>query len=214
MRWSCCLVVLICLAAPAAEVPQRRPVLGITVDQAEIPFDGQQGVRVLTVAPGSNGARLGLRPDDRILALGGKSIAGVEDIAQALDTVRADSDLTISVRRGDQTVACTGRLEAPVTPKAVADRAKALEERVDALAQQAGPRRYSLPELLVILRQIEQDLPAAAREFKATYPDGRFHIAITIDIDSDTTRSGGDAKASPEVAAPPAAPVPPASPSP
>ena len=74
-------------------------------------------------------------------------------------------------------------------------RAEALKQELAALpgGDPAAQPRYSLQELLVILRQIERDLPAAAAEFKRVYPEGRFKIGIHIDIDSHAPADEGDA---------------------
>lgn len=172
------------------EIKQRRPSLGIGVDKNQTNFDGNDGIKVVHVKPGSNAKRIGIKADDIITKIDDKEITTYDDAVKILTNLTFDQNITITLRRGENLLKLKGQIKPELGPTTIKERQEDLEKRIADL-QSSEPRteRYSLKELLVILRQIEQDLPAAAKEFKETYPKGRFHISINIEIDSDTTQS-------------------------
>lgn len=182
-----------------AEEAVRRPSLGISVDLNADPLAAEAGLPVTAVRRGSNGERFGLRVDDRIVGVGDRPVAGAEDLQAVLAQAAIGDELTLMVVRGEERLELSGELRAETGVRELADRAEALGQELARLqgGDPAAQPRYSLQELLVILRQIERDLPAAAAEFKRVYPEGRFRIGIHIDIDS---HAPADAEA--DVAAP------------
>ncbi len=70
------------------KVPSKRPVLGLQLadasrrERARLGFDG--GVEVLSVDPGSVGARAGLKPGDLLLQLNGSACRDSGDVAKRL----------------------------------------------------------------------------------------------------------------------------------
>lgn len=180
---TCCLLLITCVAGAAEG---RRPSLGISVDLNPDPLSAAAGLAVTAVTEGSNGQRIGLRVGDRIVGAGERPVAAAADLQAALGEVAIGETLTLLVLRDEQQVELSGELKAETGVRDLAARARELNDQLAALqgGDPAAQPRYSLQELLVILRQIERDLPAAAAEFKRVYPDGRFRIGIHIDIDS------------------------------
>ena len=70
----------------------------------------ERAVFVVSVEPGSPGARAGLRDGDMIVGFGGKPIAGIDDLHRLLTEDQADQETTLLVVRGSE------RLGLPVRP--------------------------------------------------------------------------------------------------
>jgi predicted metalloprotease with PDZ domain len=184
---SLMLVLLVTVAACAEEaVPQRRPSLGISIDLTVDPLAPAEGLVVTEVRSGSNGERLGLVPGDRIVAVDGVPIHEAQQLQAALGDKQAEAPIVLTVQRGGTSLDLAGVLRRETGIGGLAARAEQLSRDLAELrgGDPAVQARYSLQDLLVILRQIERDLPAAAAEFKQVYPQGRFKIGIHIDIDS------------------------------
>lgn len=189
---ACTFLILLLSSVYCAEehTPAQRAQLGISIDQSDTNFDDRQGIAIQRITEHSNAARIGLLVGDRILSVNDTAIDSPEKLGELLSDLKVGNTLRIKIMREGNISTCSGTLNGPPNPARLKQREQSLEERVAALRQQqTAGQRYTLQELLIILRQIEHDLPAAAREFKEVYPNGRFHISINIDIDSDTTQS-------------------------
>ncbi len=100
----------------SSEPRQKRPVLlgGMTVssltEELAKEFDlekAQQGVVVLTVAPGSPAAESGIRRGDIIMEVNRVPIRDLEDYEDALSSVDKAHPVLLLVRRGDRTLFLT-----------------------------------------------------------------------------------------------------------
>jgi len=88
-------------AQQTAIPPRRRRAFGLT----------QEGAVVIgTVEPDSSAARAGLKQNDIIIALDGKTIAGADDLVRALTGEKIGRDVALDVLRG------TDRLTVSVVP--------------------------------------------------------------------------------------------------
>jgi len=187
-----------------AEESSRPPSLGISVDVAADPLSAPDGLVVASVRPGSNGQRMGLQPGDRIVAIDGEAVATADDFRLRFEAKRIGEAVALTVVRDEEPVELQGELRRQTGVRDLAARAEALQQDLERLrgGDPAERPRYSLQELLVILRQIERDLPAAAAEFKRVYPEGRFRIGIHIDIDSHAPDEAADDGPAPAEVAP------------
>lgn len=84
------------LVPPAAD-PDR---LGVWVGRAE----GEDGLPVTSVEEKSLAARMGLQEGDVLVAIDGKKITGVGTIRDALRKAEAGAEVTVEVRRGEETL--------------------------------------------------------------------------------------------------------------
>ena len=84
-----------------ALTPQLAQEINATTSQCRLPEIN--GVVVVDVMAGSPAARAGLRPCDLITAVGGKPVKNPSEVQLAVDQSRVGSDLSIEVRRGDNT---------------------------------------------------------------------------------------------------------------
>lgn len=198
-------------APPAAPANANAPFLGITVEPAG-EFDGAPVLTVTAVVAGSTMSKLGVREGDRLLKLKGTDVKSVDDVATVARSLTIGERIEVTVLRAGQTIVTAGPVER-------APRARELSQQTEQLAQEVAELKRLLQErqpgtnleqTLRLLRQFEADLPKAAAEFKARYPDGEFAISIHIDIRSDKKAADpkplGDAPGKP--AAPPAGPAP------
>jgi len=87
----------------------ERPVIGVILGDAD-----DVGVRVLGVSPDGPAERAGIKQGDAIVALGGRVLAAVDEsgntktgLYTALQEMKADEPVIISVVRGDQTLDLT-----------------------------------------------------------------------------------------------------------
>lgn len=181
-------ILIVCSQLSAAETIRPKAKLGISIDKSETNFDDNPGIAIVEIAEHSNAAKIGLLVGDRIIAINDEPINSLDLLSSALKTLEPETEIRVTVLRNGKESVCSGILSKLSSPASINERKQSLEERVAALQATKTPERYSLQDLLVILRQIEHDLPAAAREFKEVYPKGRFHISINLDIDSDTTQ--------------------------
>jgi aminopeptidase N len=89
---------------PAAPTATRRVATGIVPDMA----DQGEGVRVGSVQPGSGAANAGLRPGDRLLALGGVKTSNLRAMADALRDLKPGQ--TVDVEFARDTAVLSGKL--------------------------------------------------------------------------------------------------------
>lgn len=83
---------------PVARDAGPRPLFGITVATGEDAED-IEGVVVGSVEPGSGAAKAGLAPGDVIKAVGGRRIAGADDLARALAPRKPGDQLAVRILR-------------------------------------------------------------------------------------------------------------------
>jgi hypothetical protein len=172
---ACCL----CLALVAEDAP--RPSLGISVDTGAI----EEGLPVLSVIPGGAADRMGLKVGDRILQVNGKRATN-DDLRNLVRTAKIGDTVALQVRRGTETIPLSGPLTERPAPRNIPNEIQALRDSVRQMSGGAGAKP-TLAEILATLQEIERDLPRAAAEFKAIYPNGEFDIDIRIRIVSDKT---------------------------
>ncbi len=98
----------------------RRPILGIgpasvTPEIAErLGLPVSRGAAVIQIAPGSPAEQAGLRAEDIITRIDQTTITGVGDLRRVLRQKRSGDSVTLTVRRGAQTLTARARLvEAP-----------------------------------------------------------------------------------------------------
>ncbi len=84
-----------------ALTPQLAQEINATTSQCRLPEIN--GVVVVDVMANSPAAKAGLRPCDLITAVGGKPVKNPSEVQLAVDQSRVGSELTIEVRRGDNT---------------------------------------------------------------------------------------------------------------
>ena len=87
----------------------ERPVIGVILGEAD-----DVGVRVLGVSPDGPAERAGIKQGDAIVALGGRVLAAVDEsgntkngLYTALQEMKADEPVIVSVERGNQTLDLT-----------------------------------------------------------------------------------------------------------
>lgn len=197
MTWRCVVLSLAACSILAAEpvlspepaggagTTNTRPLrLGFAVAE-EAGLDGSVVV-VRTVEAASTAAALGLQADDRLLTLAGQPVSSLVTLAEITRTLQVGGAVSATVERGGERLTLnTIAIETP-RPAQLAQRTRDLDAAVTALAAEAKTsRELRLEEILILLKQVQEELPKAAAAFKTQYPDGRFHIAITIDIRSD-----------------------------
>jgi S1-C subfamily serine protease len=74
----------------------KRPYLGVSTADADI----GTGAVVGEIVPGGPAARAGLRPNDRIVAIGGRTISGATDVTAAITARKPGEKVSVRVRRG------------------------------------------------------------------------------------------------------------------
>ncbi len=86
----------------------RRAYIGIAAGPRPLPprararLGRSGGVEIVDIAPGSPAESAGLRSEDLIVALGGQSIEGVDDIQRLMSHDKIGHTLPVSVLRGDR----------------------------------------------------------------------------------------------------------------
>ncbi len=172
----------------AEENIRPKAKLGISIDKSDTNFDDNPGVAIVAIEENSNAARIGLLVGDRIIAVNDDAITSLELLGTALGKLEVDTEMKVTVLRNGKESTLSGKLKPIISAKTIKERQAELEKQIKEATQSKNRDRYSLQDLLIILRQIEHDLPIAAREFKEIYPNGRFKLSIDIDIDTDTTK--------------------------
>ncbi len=179
---------------PNTVSPAARPFLGVNVDEAAASFDPAQGLPVTVVIPGSTAAALGIVAGDLLVSFNGKPLHAQADLAAALGASKVGDTVTIELTRKQGDKSDKKTVSGPITERPQVrtlnnDLAKLRDEVVQlrAKAEEKKKQEISLAEILMQLKEIEQNLPAAVAEFKKQYPNGDFNISIKIDIVSDRT---------------------------
>lgn len=119
---------------------------------------GQEGVRVLKVAPGSPADGAGLRPGDRILSANASSLASAPSLADRLKLMKPGTLIVLSVARGDEIFEVTAVLAAPFESllETLVGQDDDLE-RLAVLNAAGADRRFSAVELKRICDTFDQD---------------------------------------------------------
>ena len=166
----------------------ERPVIGIILGDAD-----DVGVRVLGVSPDGPAERAGIKQGDAIVALGGRVLAAVDEsgntkngLYTALQEMKADEPVIVSVERGDQTLDLTVVPEvrepltshtirrfssAPVAPSApgeviTIERIVVPEIDTEALAEQIEQIRIEIDERQIMMEAGELAHHAGEYEFE------------------------------------------------
>jgi len=171
-------------AETAAEPRPLRLGLGLAEDAA---LDGSVVV-VRSVEAASSAAALGLEPGDRLLTLAGQPVSTLASVAEIARGLQAGTALTATIERaGERRELSATAVETP-RPAQLAARTRELDAAVATLREDtARDRALRLEEILLLLKQVQEELPKTVAAFKEQYPQGRFNISITIDIQSDVT---------------------------
>ena len=181
------------------------PLLGITLDHPT-GFDADQGLLVTGVVAKSTFDHLGVRVGDRLISVNGKQLGTVADFSTIADNLTIGQTLTVQVRTDDATRTVTGVVEAVSRPREISQKTQQLANEVEQLrsAVQDGGHP-TLQQTLLLLKQLEADLPGMVDAFHSRYPQGEFDISIHIDILSDRAAKNPTQVTAP--ALPPAAPA-------
>jgi membrane-associated protease RseP (regulator of RpoE activity) len=86
--------------------------LGLTADET----DGQQGIVVLGVKPGSPAEAAKLQKNDLVTAINGQAVKDLDDFQKVLDQVAAGQKAQFTVLRGQDAITLTATLVARQTP--------------------------------------------------------------------------------------------------
>ncbi len=143
-------------------------------------------VVVRSIEPESSAAALGLQAGDHVVSLAGKPVTDLASVADISQTLKVGDALTATIERaGVRQELTTTAVETP-RPAQLSARTKELDDAMKNLrADVTKDRALRLEEILLLLHQVQEELPKTAAAFKVQYPQGRFHIAISIDIQSD-----------------------------
>lgn len=179
---------------PVVVNPVAKPFLGVKVDDNAANFDPVQGLPVSAVIPGSTAANLGIQIGDLLRTFNGAKLAAEADLAAAIGKTKVGDEITIELTRNNGTTpekkSVTGQIAVRPQVGAINKDIAALREEVLALRKLQDERKskeLSLADMLKMLKDIEDNMPAAVAEFKKQYPKGEFNIQIKIDITSDKT---------------------------
>jgi membrane-associated protease RseP (regulator of RpoE activity) len=180
---------------PTVVAPAAKPFLGVNVDESATSFDPNQGLPVTAVIPGSTAATMGIQVGDLLKSFNGQSIKSHADLARAIGGVKVGDPVTIELQRkaGDKenklvTQKLSGTIAVrPQVTTISGDLAKLREEMLELRKQQEERKvkELSLADMLKMLKEIEEGMPAAVADFKKQYPNGEFNIQINISIVSD-----------------------------
>lgn len=125
---------------PADQAGQPTPApgyLGLTADET----DGQQGVVVLSVKPGSPAEAAKLQKNDVVMAINGQAVKNLDDFQAVLDQVAAGQTARFTVLRGQDAVTLSATLVARQTPPVVRE----VPQQVRPGAEDPGPPPPSDP---------------------------------------------------------------------
>jgi membrane-associated protease RseP (regulator of RpoE activity) len=179
---------------PTVVNPASKPFLGVNVDENGASFDPNQGLPVTTVIPGSTAAVMGIEVGDLLLTFNGAKLTSQNELKVALGKIKVGDEVTLEVTRKnvDLLVKKTFKGLITVRPQVAsitADLARLREETLALrkLQEERKAKELSLADMLTMLKEIEEQMPAAVAEFKKQYPRGEFNIQIKIDIVSDKT---------------------------
>jgi membrane-associated protease RseP (regulator of RpoE activity) len=179
---------------PVVVSPTPKPFLGVKVDENASNFDPSQGLPVAAVIPGSSAASMGVQVGDLLRSFNGAKLTAEADLAAAIGKTKVGDDITVELTRvkgaEHQQLKLTGQITVRPQVGAINKDIAALREEVLALRKLQDERHakeLSLADMLKMLKDIEDNMPAAVAEFKKQYPKGEFNIQIKIDIVSDKT---------------------------
>jgi PDZ domain len=177
---------------PVVVSPAPKPFLGVKVDENASNFDPSQGLPVSAVIPGSTAATIGVQVGDLLRTFNGAKLAAEADLAAAIGKTKVGDEIALELTRVNGTAQDKLTLKGPIAVRpqvgAINKDIAALREEVLALRKLQDERRakeLSLADMLKMLKEIEDNMPAAVAEFKKQYPKGEFNIQIKIDIVSD-----------------------------
>lgn len=179
---------------PVVVNPAPKPFLGVKVDENASNFDPSQGLPVSAVIPGSTAATIGVQVGDLLRTFNGAKLGAEADLAAAIGKTKVGDEVVLELVRVNGTAQEKLTLKGQITVRpqvgAINKDIAALREEVLALRKLQEERRakeLSLADMLKMLKEIEDNMPAAVAEFKKQYPKGEFNIQIKIDIVSDKT---------------------------
>lgn len=177
---------------PVVVNPAPKPFLGVKVDENASNFDPSQGLPVSAVIPGSTAATLGVQVGDLLRTFNGARLGSEADLAAAIGKTKVGDEITVDLTRlngaAQDKLTLTGQIAVRPQVGSINKDIAALREEVLALRKMQDERRakeLSLADMLKMLKEIEDNMPAAVAEFKKQYPKGEFNIQIKIDIISD-----------------------------
>jgi len=178
------------VAKPNVVAPAPKPFLGVNVDENAASFDPNQGLPVTAVIPGSTAAAMGIQVGDLLKSFNGQALKAQVDLARAISSTKVGDQVTIDLLRKADTgltpMTMTGAIAVrPQVGSINKDLAALREEMLALRKQQEEGKELSLADMLKMLKEIEDNMPAAVAEFKKQYPKGEFNIQIKIDIISD-----------------------------
>ena len=180
----CCLAVASIMAVEAVVSPE--PVyLGLELETVADP----PPLRVTAVVPGATADRLGLKPGDRVTAIGDAPVSTMAEVAAAFAPLTAGSPLRVTVSRGGTSTVLEGKVEAVPRPRQLLTDADKLRGEIARLKEdgERGRLQSDLQDSLRLLARLQEGLPKMAEEFKRLYPTGTFSVQINIDIRSEPT---------------------------
>ena len=179
---------------PTVVNPASKPFLGVNVDENGSNFDPNQGLPVTTVIPGSTAAVMGIEVGDLLLTFNGAKLTSQDELKVAIGKTKVGDEITLEVTRKNFDVLVKKTFKGPITVRPqvasiTADLARLREETLALrkLQEERKAKELSLADMLKMLKEIEEQMPAAVAEFKKQYPRGEFNIQIKIDIVSDKT---------------------------
>ncbi len=179
---------------PVVVNPAPKPFLGVKVDENASNFDPSQGLPVSAVIPGSSAAAIGVQVGDLLRSFNGTKLTAEADLAAAIGKTKVGDDITVELTRVNGTaqdkLTLKGQIAVRPQVGTINKDIAALREEVLAVRKLQDERRakeLSLADMLKMLKEIEDNMPAAVAEFKKQYPKGEFNIQIKIDIVSDKT---------------------------
>ncbi len=177
---------------PNVVAPAPKPFLGVNVDENAASFDPNQGLPVTAVIPGSTAAAMGIEVGDLLKKFNGQVLKSQADLARAIGSTKVGDQATIDLLRKAETelkpMTLTGAMAVRPQVGSINKDLATLREEMLALRKQQEERKgkeLSLADMLKMLKEIEDNMPAAVAEFKKQYPKGEFNIQIKIDIISD-----------------------------
>jgi serine protease Do len=98
------------IGVPRRKIPPPSGILGVTV------ADGDKGARVVNVLPDSAAQKAGIKPDDLITHVNGKTTPGQTQLVEAIRRNRPGAEVQLRVRRGDETLKIAAKLTTLDTP--------------------------------------------------------------------------------------------------
>ncbi len=177
---------------PVVVNPTPKPFLGVKVDENAANFDPVQGLPVSTVIPGSTAATLGIQIGDLLRTFNGAKLSAEADLAAAIGKTKVGDEITVELTRMNGATPEKKTVTGPIAVRpqvgTINKDIAALREEVLALRKLQDERKskeLSLADMLKMLKDTEDNMPAAVAEFKKQYPKGEFNIQIKIDIVSD-----------------------------